>query len=154
MSFVGASILFVFKKSERLYLYVNYKDLNTIIIKNSYFLSLITKILNGLYEIKRFIKLNLKNVYHRIRIKNNDEWKTTFRIRYEHFEYQIMSFDLTNVSITFQIYINKILKKFVDVIYVVYLNDILIFNENTTKYRHHVQQVLERLRDFEFYVNL
>ena len=66
MSFVYASILFIFKKDERLRLCVNYKDLNVIIIKNHHFLLLITKTLNRLCEIKRFIKLNLKNVYHRI----------------------------------------------------------------------------------------
>ena len=66
MSFVSVSILFVFKKGEKLYLYVNYKDLNAIIIKNRHSLSLITKTLNRLCEIKRFVKLNLKNVYHRI----------------------------------------------------------------------------------------
>ena len=100
-SSVGASIFFVFKKDEALRLCMNYKKLNTIIIKNYHFLSFITKMLNRLCEIKRFIKLNLKNVYHQIRIKKNDEWKTTFCTRYEYFEYQIMSFDFTNVSITF-----------------------------------------------------
>ena len=101
MLFVDASILFVLKKDERLHLYVNYKNLNAIIIKNRHFLPLITKTLNRLCKVKRFIKLNLKDVYHRIWIKKNDEWKTTFRTRYEHFEYQIMSFDLTNTLITF-----------------------------------------------------
>ena len=73
MSLVDILILFVFKKSVELRLCVNYKDLNTIIIKNRHFLSLITKTLNRLCEVKRFIKLNLKNVYHRIRIKKNDK---------------------------------------------------------------------------------
>ena len=77
-----------------------------------------------------------------------------FRTRYEHFEYQVMSFDLTNVSIIFQIYINKTLRELVNIICVIYLNNILIFNEDLTKYRRHVQYVLERLRDFELYVNL
>ena len=80
-------ILFVFKKDEKFRLCVNYKNLNAIIIKNRHLLSLITKILNRLNDFKRFIKLNLKNVYHKIRIKRDDEWKTTFRTRYEHFEY-------------------------------------------------------------------
>ena len=40
----------------------------------------------------------------------------------------IMSFNLVNASITFQIYINKILINLIDIIYVVYLNDILIYN--------------------------
>ena len=63
-------------------------------------------------------------------------------------------FDLTNASITFQTYINKALKKFVDVIYAIYLDDILIFNKELIKHRRHVQQVLERFKNFELYVNL
>ena len=101
MSLVDVSIFFVFKKSRRLRLYVNYKNLNAIIIRNRHFLSRITKMLNRLYKVKRFIKLNLKNVYHRIRIKRNDELKTAFHTRYKYFEYQIMSFGLINASITF-----------------------------------------------------
>ena len=45
-----------------------------------------------------------------------------------------MSFELINVSIIFQIYINKTLRKLINVICVIYLNDILIFNENSTKH--------------------
>ena len=151
---VDVSILFIFKKDEGLCLCMNYKDLNMIIIKNCHFLLFITKILNRLCKIKRFIKLNLKNVYHRIRIKKNNEWKTTLRTRYEYFEYQIILFELTNVSITFRTYSNKTLKRLVDVICIVYLNNILIFNEDSTKYRRRVQHVFERLEDFELYVNL
>ena len=73
MSFVDVSIFLVFKKDEGLRLCMNYKEFNAIIIKNRHFLSLITKKLNRLCEIKRFTKLNLKNAYHRIRIKRNDE---------------------------------------------------------------------------------
>ena len=140
MSFVNVTIFFVFKKGGKLRLYVNYKDLNAIIIKNRYSLLFITKTLNRLCEIECFIKLNLKNVYHWIRIKKNDEWKTTFRTRYEHFEYQIMSFDLTNILITFQTYVKKALKELVDITCIIYLNDILIFNEDLIKYRCHMQQ--------------
>ena len=73
MSLVGVSILFVFKKDGKLRLCMNYKSLNAIIIKNCHLLSVITKTLNRLYEIKRFIKLNLKNVCYRIRIKKSNE---------------------------------------------------------------------------------
>ena len=56
----------------------------------------------------------------------------TFRTRYDHFEYQIMFFELINVSAIFQIYINKTLRNFINVICVVYLNNILIYNNNST----------------------
>ena len=138
MSFVDASILFVFKKDEKLRLCMNYKSLNAIIIKNRHLLSLITKTLNRLCEIKRFIELNLKDVYYRIRIKRDNKWKTAFCTRYKHFEYQIISFELTNALFTFQIYVNKALKKLVDVICIIYLDDILNLNENSTKHRRYM----------------
>ena len=124
ISLASASIFFVFKKNKKLCLCVNYKDLNVIIIKNRHSLLFITETLNRLCDVKRFTKLNLKNVYHRIRIKQDDEWKTTFRTRYDHFEYQIMSFKLTNASTIFQIYINKTLRKLINIICVIYLNNV------------------------------
>ena len=71
------------------------------IIKNRYSLFLIIKTLNRLCDVKVFTKLNLKNIYYKIRIKKNDEWKIAFRTRYDYFEYLIMLFKLINVSITF-----------------------------------------------------
>ena len=61
------------KKNNELRLYIDYRDLNAIIIKNRHFLSLIFETLNRLYELKIFIKLNLKNVYYKFRIKIDDE---------------------------------------------------------------------------------
>ena len=95
------SILFVSKKNNDLRLYIDYRELNKVTIKNRHSLSLISETLNRLNEVKRFTKLNLKNTYHRIRIRKGDEWKTAFRTRYDHFEYLIMSFDLINASATF-----------------------------------------------------
>ena len=61
------------KKNNRLRLCVNYRDLNAIIIKNRHLFSLISETLNRLCESKIFTKLNLKNVYHKFRIKIDDE---------------------------------------------------------------------------------
>ena len=98
--------------------------------------------------------MNLKNVYHRIRIRKDDELKTTFRTRYEHFEYMMMSFKLTNASITFQAYINKALTDIVNVFCVIYFDDILIFSKNRITHVNHVKKVFRRLKKFDLYVNL
>ena len=70
-------------------------------MKNYYFLFLISETLNLLNNVKRFIKLNFKNAYHRIWIRKNDKWKIAFRTRYDYFEYIIMLFNLINTFITF-----------------------------------------------------
>ena len=41
-----------------------------------------------------------------------------------------MSFGFSNVTATFQEYVNKILVEKLDVFIIVYLDDILIYNEN------------------------
>ena len=55
---------------------------------------------------KSFVKLDLKDAYHQIQIKEGDEWKTAFRTQYGHFEYLVMLFGLANAPVTFQSYIN------------------------------------------------
>jgi hypothetical protein len=70
-------ILFVKKTNDKFRLCVNYKDLNEIIIKNRHSLFFINENLNRLFEARIFIKLNVKDVFHRIRIREEDEWKTT-----------------------------------------------------------------------------
>ena len=131
VSSAETSVLFVLKKNRELHLYVNYWDLNQIMIKNRYPLPLISETLNWLSEAKIFFKLNLKDTYHHIQIKEGNEWKTAFHTCYSHFKYMIMSFRLVNTSVTFQDYINWALTEIVNIFCVVYLNNILIyFNRN------------------------
>ena len=147
-------MLFVFKKNDKLRLCVNYRKLKKITRKNRYLLSLITQMLNQLKNCWCFIKIDLIDAYNRIRIRKNDKWKTTFRTRYEHFEYLIMSFDLANAPVTFQAYINKTLSELVDDFCVIYLNDILIFFKNKEVHVEHVKKVLRRLRKHDLFANL
>ena len=150
----GAPILFVPKKDGGLRLCVDYRGLNSVTIKNRHPLPLITETLDRLCGAKRFSKLDLKDAYHRIRIKHGDEWKTAFRTRYGHFEYLVMPFGLANAPATFQAYINRALAGLVDVTCVVYLDDILVFSEEPADHWRHVKEVLQRLRQYQLYANL
>ena len=153
-SSIDVSILFVRKKNDNLRLCVNYRDLNALIVKNRYSLSLIDESLNRFNRVKRFTNLNLTIVYHRMRIKKSDEWKTIFRTRYDHFEYQILSFELINVSIIFQDFINCILTIKLNVNVIIYLNDIVIYFENSTTYLNDVKWMLNKLKEHKLYFSL
>ncbi len=52
-----------------LYLYIDYRGLNKVTIKNRYLLLLISRILNSLSGVRVFLKFNLKDAYYQIRIK-------------------------------------------------------------------------------------
>jgi hypothetical protein len=131
---IGASILFILNKDGSLRLYIDYRDFNKITVKNRYSFSLIGKILDRFSGTAIYTKLDLKEIYYRIRIKKGDEWKTTFKIRYNHFEYKVMFFDLANVPAIFQIYINRVLADLINVSCVIYFNNIFIYSINRAEY--------------------
>jgi len=123
-------------------------------VKICHSLFLISEILNQLNDVKIFIKLDLKNVYHCICIKINDKWKMMFCTHYNHFKYFIMSFELINTSAIFQIYINEILAEFMNFICVIYLNNILIYLQFKKEHKHYVCEILEQLWHYKLYANL
>ena len=73
INFAEISMLFILKKNDTLRLYVDYRKLNRIIKKNRHSLSFIFQILNVMTENKYFTKINLRNVYHRIKINKKNE---------------------------------------------------------------------------------
>jgi len=152
-SSAGSPILFVPKKDGGLRLCVDYRALNKVTVKNRMALPLISEILDRVAGSQVFSKIDLEAAYYRIAIKRSDRWKTAFRTRYGHFEYNVMPFGLTNAPATFQAYINKALLGLVDVICIVYLDDILIFSKNEQDHERHLEEVLERLRRHALYAN-
>ena len=112
-------------------------------------LPLISETLYRLSGAKIFTQLDLRDAYHRIRIKEGDEWKTAFRTRYGHYEYMVMPFGLANAPATFQAYMNRALSDLLDVCCVAYLDDILIYSTNFEEHELRVRMVLERLKTVE-----
>jgi Reverse transcriptase (RNA-dependent DNA polymerase) len=133
---------------------VDYRGLNRIIVKNRYPLPLISETLDRFEGAMIYTRLDLRDAYHRIRIKQGDEWKTAFRTRYGHFEYLVMPFELTNAPATFQAYINEALKDLLNVICITYMNDIMIYSYAVEKHANDVRKVLARLRQFNLFVKL
>lgn len=50
---------------------------------------------------------------------------------YSYFEEEVMPFGLSNVLASFQSYINKILAEKLDIIVIIYFNDIFIYTEDS-----------------------
>ena len=150
----GAGILFTPKKDGTLRLCVDYRGLNAITHKNRAPIPLITEMLDRLGGARWFTKLDLKDAYHRIRIRPGDEWKTAFRTRYGHFEYVVMPFGLANAPATFQTYMERAMNGLIDGFALVYLDDILIYSKSKELHRVHVKEVLQRLREYRLFIKL
>ncbi len=148
------SVLFVKKFEEELCFCVNYWDLNAITVKNRYSLSLISETLNHLSRAKIFIKLNIISAFNQLQIKEEDEALIVFRTRFKLFKYLVMFFDLCNESVSFQKYINNILREHLDKFCTAYLNDILIYFDNELKHEIHVKLILRKLQEADLQMNI
>lgn len=99
------------------------------------------------------MKLDLTHTYHLVQIARGDEWKTAFRTHYWHFEYNVMSFGLTNTPATFQWFIKDILQQFLDDFATAYLDDILIYTHSLEEHQEHVRKVFETLQNAGLYLD-
>lgn len=148
----GAPMMFVPKKNGKLRPVIDFRRLNALTIKDRTPLPLITELKDRLQGKQIFTALDLKGAYNLIRIKEGDEWKTAFRTKFGLFEYLVMPFGLTNAPATFQRMINHVLRQYLDIFVVCYLDDILIFSDNEEEHREHVHKVLKALQDAKLLV--
>ena len=79
--------------------------------------------------------IDIRDTYYQICMKKGKEWKMAFRTRFGYYKYQVMPFSLTNILASFQELINNIIREYLNMFTLAYLDDILIFS---TTYREHV----------------
>jgi len=125
----GCPALFVKKMDQTLRLYVDYRPLNEVTIKNKYPLPRIDLLFDQLAGAKVFSKIDLRSGYHEIKIKPEDVPKTTFTTCYGLYEYFVMSFGLTNAPTHFKYLMNSVFMLELDKFVVVFIDDILIYSK-------------------------
>ena len=82
-----------------------------------------------------FTKMDLHWEYNNVQIKKGDKWKVAFMCYHSLFEPLVMFFRLCNSLGMFQVIMNKIFADIED-IYVIYINDIMIFTKSNSKEEH------------------
>ncbi|GJV97022.1 putative reverse transcriptase domain-containing protein [Tanacetum coccineum] len=124
----GAPVLFVKKKDGSFRMYIDYRELNKLTLKNRYSLPRIDDL-----------------------VREEDIPKIAFRTRYGHYEFQVMPFGLTNAPAVFIDLMNRVCKPYLYKFVIVFIDDILIYSRSREEHEEHLNQILELLKKEELY---
>ena len=86
-----------------------------------------------------------------MRVRDSDIVKTTFRVRYGHYEFVVMPFGLTNTPSLFMNFMNRVFKEYLDQFVVVFVDDILMYSRTTEEHAQQLRIVLQTLRNHQLY---
>nr|GEU99020.1 hypothetical protein [Tanacetum cinerariifolium] len=125
----GAPILFDKKKDRYFWMCIDYRELNKLTVKNRYPLSRINDLFDQLQGSKVYSRIDLRSGYHQLKVHEEDFPKTMFKTRYGHYDFQVMSFGLTNAPAIFM--------------------DMM--NQNKEEHAKHLKLILELLKKEELY---
>ena len=143
----AASVIFVKKPGGGLRYCVDYHRLNEISRKDSYPILRTDETLRTIAAAKYISKVDVISPFHRIRVKDGDEWKTAFNTRFGLYEWLVTRFGLTGVLATFQRYINWVLHDELDICCSAYIDDVVIYNDIQKEHRSTVLRIIRKLAD-------
>ena len=120
----GAPVLFSKKKGKTLRLCIDYRQLNRVTIKNRYPLPRIDDLLDQLRGLRVYSKIDLRTGYHQLRVRETDIPKAAaFRTHYDHFDFTVMPFELTNAPTAFMDLMHRVFQPYIDQFVVVFVGE-------------------------------
>ena len=142
----AAPVVLVKKKDGTERFCVDYRKLNGVTRRDSHPIPHVQDTLDCLHGTSHFSCLDLRSGYWQVEVDDESKAKTAFTTHNGLFEFRKMPFGLANAPSTFQRLMYAVLRSPQYDIYLVYLDDIIIFSQTFGDHLKHLNDVFSRLR--------
>ena len=126
---------------------IDYRNLNSLTVKDTYPLPLIEECLDTLGGNLFYSSCDMTSSYWQIPLEPSDSHKTAFVTKYGLFEHCRMPFGLCNAPATFMRAMNFVLRGLTWSVVLAFLDDVLILGKSSQEHFDNVRLVLDRFRE-------
>uniref|UniRef100_A0A2S2NFW4 RNA-directed DNA polymerase n=1 Tax=Schizaphis graminum TaxID=13262 RepID=A0A2S2NFW4_SCHGA len=144
----AAPVVLAKKKDGSARLCIDYRRLNDVTESDAYPMPDLNKLIRQMRGARIFSVLDLRSGYWQVPLNQNARKYTAFRTRRGLYHFRVLPFGLKNSPMTFARLMNEVLRGYIDDFVQVYLDDIVVFSMNTDDHRHHLDNILERLKRY------
>ena len=143
----ASPIVLVRKKDNSLRLCVDYRRLNAKTIRDQFPLPRVEQTFDVLHGSTMFSTMDLTSGYNQIAVADEDREKTAFTTPFGLYEFNRMSFGLTNAPATFQRLMQHCFRDEVFDILLIFLDDIIVYSRTLAEHIERLDKVFTILRN-------